>query len=159
MSQPYRLCQPFAGRQGKLRQSSEIIIIGSEVLRSPPLRYCNFCLNFSLKQFWLNSCDNGDRDFVLESENVCQVTLEPVRPNVRARHRINQLHCDTNFPRCFAHSPLKDIAHAKPAPDFLNIDGSAFKGEARIASDYEQRFEPRQRGDDFLNHSVGKILL
>jgi hypothetical protein len=44
-----------------------------------------------LKQFWLNGRDNGDRPFVLKSEDVCQVTLEPVRPNVRARHRIYQL--------------------------------------------------------------------
>src|SRR5262249_9079549 len=30
---------------------------------------------------------------------------------------------------------------------------------ARIASNHEQRFEPRQRGNDLLNHPVGKILL
>src|SRR5262249_22258157 len=61
----------------------------------------------------------------------------------RPRHRINQLPCDANFPRCLAYSPLKDIAHAKPAPDFLDIDGFAFEGETRVARDHEQRFEPR----------------
>ena len=76
MSQPYRLGQPFAGRQVKLRHGSEIKIIGGEVLRSPPRRHFNFCL----KQLWLNGRDNGDRYFVLKSKNVCQVTLEPVRP-------------------------------------------------------------------------------
>ena len=59
--------------------SPEIKIIRSEVLRSPPRRQFNFCL----KQFWSNGRDNGDRYFVLESKNIRQVTLEPVRPNVR----------------------------------------------------------------------------
>src|SRR6202011_1433437 len=76
MSQPYRLGHPLAGRQVVLRHGSEIIIICGEVLRSPPRRHCNFCL----KHLWLNSRDNGERYFVLKSENVGQVTLESVRP-------------------------------------------------------------------------------
>src|SRR5262245_6676413 len=155
MSQLDRLGQPFAGRWVKIWHGAETKIIGGEVVRSPPRRYRNFCL----KQFWPNGCDNGDRDFVLESENVCQVALEPVRPDVRAGHRVNQLPRDATFPRRPAHSPLKDITHAKPAPDFLDIDRSAFEGEARIASDHKQPFEPRQRGDDLINHPVRKILL
>src|ERR1700751_4658891 len=77
----------------------------------------------------------------------------------RARYRVNQLPSDANFPRHLAHSPLKDITDAKPAPDFLDIDRSALEGEARIARDHEQRFEPRQRGDDLLNHPIRKIVL
>src|SRR5262245_7720711 len=119
MKQPCRLGHPFAGRSVKLLPSSEIKIIGGEVLRSPPRRHCSFCLT----QFWLDGRDDGDGYFVLESENVGQVTLEPVRPNVCARYRINQLPGDANLPRCLAHSPFKDIAHAKPTSDFLDIDG------------------------------------
>src|SRR5712664_919348 len=155
MSQPDRLSQTFAGRQVILFHGSEKKVIGSEVLWSPPRRHFNFCL----KHLWLNSRDNGERYFVLESENVRQITLEPVRPNVRARHRINQLPCDANFPRCLAHGPLKDITHAKPPPDFLDIDGFALEGEPRVASDYEQRFEPRERRNDLLNHSVREVFL
>src|ERR1700757_4333239 len=71
------------------------------------------------------------------------------------RHRINQLPCDAHLspPPCVR--PLKDIAHAKPAPDFLDIDGPAFEGEARIASDYEQR----ECRDDLLNHSIREVFL
>src|SRR6476659_7040043 len=74
------LGQPFAGRPVELRHGTEIKIIGSEVLRSPPRRHFNFCL----KHRWLNSRDNGDGYFVLKSKNVRQVTLKLVRPNVRA---------------------------------------------------------------------------
>ena len=76
MSQPDRLGQTFAGRQVILLHGSEKKIIGSEVLWSPPRRHFNFCL----KHLWLNSRDNGERYFVLESENVRQITLESVRP-------------------------------------------------------------------------------
>src|ERR1700737_2666756 len=78
---------------------------------------------------------------------------------MRAGHGINQLPCDANFPRRLAHRPLKDIAHAKLASDLLDIDGSALESETRIASDHEQRFKPRKRYGDLLNHSVRKILL
>jgi hypothetical protein len=49
MSQPYRLGQPFAGRQVQLRQGTEIKIIGSEVLRSPP-RPLQFLFEASLAE-------------------------------------------------------------------------------------------------------------
>src|SRR6478609_8054697 len=67
------LGQPFAGRKVILRHSTEIKIIGGEVLRSPPRRHCNFCL----KHLWLNGRDNGDGYFVLKSKNVRQVMLKP----------------------------------------------------------------------------------
>src|SRR6476646_10292151 len=78
---------------------------------------------------------------------------------MRAGHGINQLPCDANFPRCLAHRPLKDIAHAKPTSDLLYIDGLPFERKARIASNHEQPFEPRKRGGDFFNHPIRKILL
>jgi hypothetical protein len=127
------LGQPFAGQQIQLLHGAQKEVIRGKVLGSPPRRHCKFCF----KQSWPNGRDNGDRDFVLESENVCQVTLEPVRPNVRARHRINQLPRDANFARRLAHRPLKDVAHAEPASNLLYIDGFAFERKARIASDHE----------------------
>src|SRR5215470_18551123 len=95
----------------------------------------------------------------MERKNVSQITLEPVRPNVRACHRIDQLPRDANFPRRLAYSPLKYIAHAKPSPDLLYIDGFAFERKARIASNHKQPFEAGERGDDFVNHPIRKILL
>src|SRR5258708_5962500 len=78
---------------------------------------------------------------------------------MRACNRIDQLPRDADFPRRLPHRPLEDRGDAEAAPDFLDIDRSALEGEARIASDHEQPFEPRKRGDDLLNHSVRKILL
>ena len=52
---------------------------------------------------------------------------------------IDQLAGDANFFRRLAHAPFKHVAHAKLAPDLLDIDGMPFEGEARIAGDDEQR--------------------
>ena len=155
MSQRCRFGHPFAGRQIKLLHSSEIKIIGGKVLRSPPRRQSNFCL----KQLWLDGGDYRYRDVILQGENIRQVTLEPVRPNVRTCHCINQLPCDPDFTRRLAHRPLKNIAHAKSASDLPYVDGFSFERKARIASDDEQPFEPRERRDDFFDHPVGKVLL
>src|SRR5215831_6995792 len=93
------------------------------------------------------------------AKNVCQVPLEPVRPNVCPCNRINQLPCNANFPRRLAHGPLKDIAYAKPASDLLHIDGFAFKRKARVAGDDEQPLETREGGDDFFYHAVREVFL
>src|SRR5260370_34366382 len=76
-----------------------------------------------------------------------------------ARSHFNQLARDANLPRRLAHRTLKDIAHAKPAPDFLDVDRFALEGETRISSDHEQPLEPRKRGSDLLNHPVREVLL
>jgi hypothetical protein len=77
-----------------LLHRAEKKIIGRQVLWSSSRRKPNLCL----EQLWLNGGDDKDCYVVLESENICQVTLEPVRPNVCARKSINQLSCDPNLP-------------------------------------------------------------
>src|SRR5258708_593896 len=67
--------------------------------------------------------------------------------------------CGANLPCLLAHRSLKDIAHAEPASDLPDIGGLAFEREARIAGDHEQPLEPRERGDDFLNHPVHEVFL
>src|SRR6478609_7735956 len=137
MSQPCRLGQTLAGRQIKLRQGLKKKVIRREVFWSPPRRHSNFCL----KQLWLNGRDNRDRYFVLERKNVRQGTFEPVRPDVGARHCINQLTCDADLPCRLAHGPFEDIPDAKSTPDFLDVDRLTFECKARVASNHKQPFE------------------
>src|SRR5690242_16867472 len=78
---------------------------------------------------------------------------------MRAGHRINQLAGNANFPRCLAHRSLQNVAHAKPAPDLLDIDRSAFECEARIARNHKEGLEPRQRCNDLFDHPVREVFL
>jgi hypothetical protein len=58
-----------------------------------------------------------------------------------------------------AHAALQRITHAELAPDLPDIHSFAFVNEARIARDHKQPFDPRQAGDDVLDHAVGEIFL
>ena len=55
--------------------------------------------------------------------------------------------------------PFQDVAHPEFAPDLAHVDGLALVDEARIARDHEQPLDPRQSGDDVLDHPVGEIVL
>src|SRR5258708_39915839 len=70
-----------------------------------------------------------------------------------------QLAGNANAITRFPDASFQHIAHAEFASDLLDIDSLAFVGEARIAADYEQRLEVRQRRDDVLDHAVGEKLL
>jgi hypothetical protein len=78
---------------------------------------------------------------------------------VRAGSLIDQLPSDADFPRCLAHRPFKDIAHAQLVPDLLHVHRLALVGKAGIAGDNEEPFEPRQRRSNLLNHSIGEVFL
>ena len=111
------------------------------------------------KQLGVNGPDNGDRYFVLKSENVCQVPLEPVRRKVRSVTASINCPVIRTFPTLCAQTPQGRSAR-RACVHLLYIDGFALERKARIASDHEEQpFEPRQRRDDFLNHPIRKILL
>src|SRR5476649_2953360 len=76
-----------------------------------------------------------------------------------ARGGLDELPRDTNAVARLPHASFEDIADAELASDLLDVDGVAFVGEARISGDHEQRLEPRQRGDDVLDHAVGEVFL
>src|SRR6516225_4766222 len=65
---------------------------------------------------------------------------------------VDQLRGDAHATACLAHGAFEHIAHAEFAPDLLHIDGAAFVGEARVASDDEEPFDPREGSDDLLDH-------
>jgi len=72
---------------------------------------------------------------------------------------LDQLTGDADPVTGLANAALEHIVHAEFAADLFDIDGFALVGEARIARDHEQRLEPRQRGDDLLDHAIGEIFL
>src|SRR6516164_35555 len=78
---------------------------------------------------------------------------------MRNGFRFDQLRGDAHSAAALPDRAFQHIAHAKLAADTLHIDRLALVREARIASDYEQRGDAAQCGDDLLDHAVGEILL
>src|SRR5439155_537520 len=137
------------------RQRAEIEVIGAEILWALAPR----ALDFRAANARFDDPDDGLGDLVLEVEDVFQDAVIFVGPNVRAGLSLDELSRDAQAIAAFAQAALEHVANAELAPDLLDVDDLALVGEARIPRDHEQPIDPRQAGDDILDHAVGEILL
>ena len=80
-----------------------------------------------------NSRRNGNRhrlgDLVLHREDVRDITVVALRPDMIAGLRLDQLRGNANAVARFSQTTFEDISHAEFAPDFLHVDGAALVGE------------------------------
>src|SRR5215467_3373807 len=82
-------------------------------------------------------CDHALGKSILNGEDVAQVTLESVRPDVERRRCIDELSGKPNAIALAPHAALKNIADPKLASDLTNIDCLALVGERRVSGDHE----------------------
>jgi len=136
-------------------ERAQVEIIGGEIVR-PAIGQS---ADLGGLQRRLDDTSDADRDIVLKFQDVLHIAVEAVGPEMRPVGGVDQLRGDAHATACLAHGAFEHITHAEFAPDLLHIDGAAFVGEARIAGDDEEPFDPRQRSDDLLDHSVGEIFL
>src|SRR5947209_4235588 len=72
---------------------------------------------------------------------------------------VNELARNANSSTSFSDAAFENVADAEFSACLLYVNRLSLVREARVAGDNEQRFEPRQRGDDLLNDPIGEILL
>ncbi len=127
----------------------------AEILRRAGLR----ADTLGLQELRLDCSDNLPGDFVLQGEDVCQIAVVAVGPDVVIRRGIDQLRGNAHTITALAHAALQHVAHAQFAGDALNVDRLALVGERRIARDDEEPAQLRQTSDDVLGNAVGEIFL
>ena len=98
-------------------------------------------------------------DVVLHREDVVQLAVVLLGPDVLAAPGVDQLAGDAQPPAGRAHAALQHVAHAEVARDLAHVDRAALVGEGRVAGDHEQPAQPGERGDDVLGDAVGEIVL
>ena len=98
-------------------------------------------------------------DFVLNGENIFQLAVVALGPDMVARQTVNQLRRDTNALAGLANTAFEHIGHAQCPGNFADVGRLPLIREAGIAGDYEEPSYSRQRGDQILGDPVGKILL
>ena len=92
----------------------------------------------ALRQVERERADNLLRHVVLHGEDVGQVAIETLRPQMSARGRVDKL-CGDPYPVAgLADAALQHVAHAEVPAHLLNVHVPALEGEGRIASDHEQ---------------------
>jgi len=99
------------------------------------------------------------RDLVLDCEDVGEVAIEAVGPDVPAVLAVDQLAGDPDPPAGLADAALEDVPDAEFLADLLHPDRLALVGECGVAGDDEQPRDLRQVGDDVLGDSVAEVLL
>src|SRR5437762_7863229 len=96
---------------------------------------------------------------VLQGENIFQLSLESISPEMRAARCIDQLPDNAHPARRLAHATFKEVPHPQLATDLLHIHRSASVSEARVPRDDKQRSKPRQLGEDFFHDTIGEVFL
>src|SRR4029077_4474090 len=118
------------------------IIPGAHVLGT----LCDYALGLSAGQCWLDRGGDTRGDVVLHCEDVGQIPVVTLRPEMGAGGCVDELAADAHPLPGPAHAPLKDIADAKVAANLLEVDRFSFVGECGIAGDDEKPAPFRQRG-------------
>jgi hypothetical protein len=81
-------------------------------------------------------------DLILERENVGEIAIVVLGPDVISGASINKLRRDAHPITGLAHAAFEHIAHAEFPSDLLHIDRAALVGEAGVARDDEERGIP-----------------
>ena len=103
--------------------------------------------------------DDGRRDLVLDGEDVLQIPVVALGPDVVVGLAVDQLHRDAHPVAGLAHAALDDVVHAQFARDLLHVHRLALELERGVARDDEQLAEARQVGEDVLGQAVGEEFL
>ena len=125
-------------------------ILGRLAQRAFDLSYAN--LGF-------DGTDDTDRHPILKLEYVRQIALEAIGPEMRAGRRIDKLASDAHAGPSLADAALQYVAN----PKFLGRPGERqatcpCRRSSNCGRSRRMRYA-RQRGDDVLDHPIGKIFL
>src|SRR5215472_9155914 len=123
-----------AGALVHMPEPALTIIPGAHVLR--PLR--DYALAFGARQRRLDSGGDARSDVVLHREDISQVTVVSLSPEMGAGGNIDKLAADAHPLPGPAHATFEDITDAKVAANLPEIDGFSFVGECGIAGDDEK---------------------
>src|SRR5262245_50876360 len=86
-------------------------------------------LSLGCSDGWGNSNCHRVGNVVLNDEDVIEVTVVSVGPEMIPRRGVDKLRADTNVVTRFPQTSLKDITHAQFGPDFVRIKNATLIDE------------------------------
>jgi hypothetical protein len=98
-------------------------------------------------------------DLILDRENVGEVAIVALGPEMVAGRSVDQLGGDPNAVAGLAHAAFQHVADAEFARDLADIDRAALEGECGVAGDHRQRRDVGQIGGYVLADPVAEIFL
>ncbi len=94
-------------------------------------------LGFGVHQLYLKRAGEACNHFVLQLEQIHDVFLESIRPDLRAGFRVNELGVDAHPVGVALHRAFEDVAHAELLADRLGVEVLALEGEGSVSGDDE----------------------
>ena len=101
---------------------------------------------------------DGPRDVFLYGEDVGEVAVVIVRPNLQAVLRLNELRRDAHAVSRLAHRAFDEVGRAERLPYGARFLVLAFELERGRAGDNTQIRHFRERTGDFVGHAVGEEI-
>ena len=98
-------------------------------------------------------------DVVLHREDVLQLAVVGLRPQVRVGRRLNELRGDSNVLAGLAHAAFEDGRHVELLRDRRDVHILALEVERRGAGHHPQAADLRQHVQEFLGKTVGEVFL
>src|SRR5690554_5838744 len=99
----------------------------------------------------------GDR--VFEIEDIIELAIELLRPDMGATVRFDQLGGDAHGPTHAPDAPFKRVADTERLGYFADIIGAVLVNEGGVAGHDRKGLEARERGCQVLDHAIGEIAL
>ena len=103
--------------------------------------------------------DDRLRDLVLQGEDVVQVAVVALGPDVIAARAFDQLGGDAHALAGLAHAALEHMTDLELPRDLGHVDVFALERKGRIAGDHRKRGDLAQVGGDVFADAVAEILL
>ena len=105
---------------------------------------------FGRAQLNLERSNDLLREFVLHGEDIREVAIKAVGPDVCAARSIDKLAGNAHPVARLADTAFQHVAHAEFAADLLHVDRLALVGKARVTRDDMQLRQLRKISDDVL---------
>lgn len=114
--------------------ASQVVRIGFDIVRR------SLCNGFLLlrQQLHFQLLDDRMRDVVLDSEDVSQLMIVPIGPDMPAMLAIDKLSSHPNPRSGLAHAAFQNECDTELPADLLSLYGLTFVGECRVTSDYKE---------------------
>ena len=103
--------------------------------------------------------DDASRDLVLYGEDVHQLAIVPIGPQVGSAAGIDQLGRNADAVAAFAHAPFHEIPYTQLPRYLPKVFVNVAIDKRRVARDHEQRVKARQICDDVFADAIAEILL
>src|SRR5262249_17768556 len=116
-------------------------------------------LHLALRQLDRERADDLLYHLVLRREDVREIAIESLGPEMPAAAGVNELRRDAHAIAGLADAALEHEANTQVAPDLLHFDRPTLVGEGGIARDDEQARDLREVGNQVFGHAVAEIFL